>query len=126
MGTAAGVGLSRGCPVTAYPGLYRLTFLLPSRLLLMAQPGRHQPCLHGCVLTVERGGLVTVTGLSKEKVFDQAGRFLKIICKGHGAVSLAATLTQPAGRDGWSIIVGAKVAFSATSIEPHIPEGDAA
>jgi hypothetical protein len=104
----------------SYPGSYRLVFLLPSRLLLMVQPGRHQPCLHGCVLTIDRRGLVTVTGSSRERVFDQAARFLKLICKGHGALSLAATLTQPGGRDGWSIIVGADVAFSPTSIEPHV------
>ena len=111
----------------AYPGPYRLVFLLPSRLILMVQPGRHQPCQHGCVLVVDRGGLVTVTGPSREEVFDQAGRFLRLACRGHQPVALAATLTQPGGRDGWSIIVGAKVAFSPTAIEPHIPaESDVA
>jgi hypothetical protein len=111
----------RGFPVTAYPGPYRLTFLLPSRLLLMVQSGRHQPCLHGCVLLVGRGGLVTVEGPSKEKVFKQVGLFLKMVCKGHGAVSLAARVISPGGCDGWSIIVGAKVAFSPTCLDPHIP-----
>jgi len=104
---------------------YRLTFILPEIISLAVQPGRHQPCLHGCVLTIERGGLVAIIGPSRQQTFDQAARFLKVHCKGRPAMSIAAVLDSPSkycprGSDGWSIIVGAGIAFSPTAMEPHI------
>lgn len=113
-----------------FPDTYRLTFMLPASLVLLVQPGRHCPCLFGCVLMVDRSGLVSIVGPSRQQVFDQAGRFLRVHCKGRPALTIAATLQTPAayvpgGRDGWSIIIGAQIAFSPTSIEPHIPAAEA-
>jgi hypothetical protein len=100
--------------------------MLPAALYLRAEPGRHSPCLHGCVLTVESRGVVAIEGPSRDRIFDQAARFLRVVTKGAAAQSIAAVLQTPAlgrspgGRDGWSIITGARVAFSPTSLPPHI------
>jgi hypothetical protein len=105
------------------PCVFRLTFLLPPALGLLVAPGRQQPCLHGCVLTVEVLGHVTIEGPSKEAVFAQCRRFLAANSKGLPAYARAATLESPEpwrGRDGWSIIVGAEVAFSPTALGPEI------
>lgn len=104
------------------PSIFRLTFLLPPALSLLVQPGRHQPCLAGCVLTIARTGLVAIEGPSRERVFEQATRFLRVNSKGRPPYSVCATLCclDARGRDGWSIIVGADVSFSPTSLPPEI------
>lgn len=103
------------------PDTYRLAFLLPPALVLLAQPGRHQPCLHGCVLKVSTYGLVLIDGPSRERVFEQASRFMRVVAKGRPPLSIPATLRAPCSRrDGWSIIIGADVAFSPTSLSPHM------
>ena len=112
---------------------YRLSFLLPTVLRLGVLPGRHQPCVAGCVLIIHHTGLITIDGPSRERVFDQARRFLRMQARGHGPLSIAAVLISPlpphvgrhgcggrGGRDGWSIIVGAEIAFAPTSIPPDI------
>jgi hypothetical protein len=100
------------------PTVYRLTFLLPPALGLMARPGRHSPCLHGCVLTIERDLLVSIDGPSRERVFDQAQRFLRVVTKGIATPNpIAAWLCSPCGRrDGWSIIIRAEIAIVPTLI----------
>jgi len=105
----------------------RLTFTLPRRLAFSVPAGRHQPCIAGCILKVDRDGQVVITGLSREQTFEQARRFLRIVAKGHGPLSIVAVLTTPArltyergGRDGWSIIVGAEIAFTPTTIPPDL------
>lgn len=102
---------------------HRLTFLLPPALVLLAPVGRLQPCLHGCVLHVSEHGLVQIDGPAREQVFAQAIRFLRVVAKGRPPLAFPGTLRSPCGRrDSWSIIVGADVAFSPTSIEPHMAE----
>lgn len=102
--------------------VWRLTFLLPPALGLLVAPGRHSPCLHGCVLAIDRAGVVAIEGPSRDRVFDQATRFLKVNSKSLPPYSAAATLwcPEPRGRDGWSIIVGAEIAFSPTAMAPTI------
>lgn len=110
---------------------FRLLFTLPPRLAFAVPPGRHHPCIAGAILDVsralERGARqIEVTGISREIVFEQTRRFLRIVGKGHGAEALPATLVTPArglqlgGRDGWSIIVNATVSFSPSSVPPDI------
>lgn len=115
----------------ANAGAYRLTFSLPKSLWASAIPGYHQPCLEGCQVAIMRGYVVFVEGPSKELVFDQARRILRIICKGHIAVELPARLESPLrdrfgrpypGRDTWSIIVNAEIAFTPTSLSSNIME----
>jgi hypothetical protein len=116
--------------VCAHPATHKLSFLLPAAISLLVQPGRHQPCLHGCVLTIHRSGLVVIEGPSRERLFEQADRFLRVICKGRPALAIAATLITPpslpgayrGGRDGWSIIVGAEIAFSPTALAPVLAD----
>lgn len=100
------------------PSVFRLTFQLPPALWLLAQPGRHQPCLHGCVLAIDRARLITIEGPSRERVCDQAQRFLRVISKDIAVPEpIAAWLTSPCGRrDGWSIIVRAEIAIVPTTI----------
>jgi hypothetical protein len=101
--------------------IYRLSFLLPATM--MAPIGRHQPCQAGCVLHVERGGLVKIDGPSRDRVFEQARRFFRIHSKGLPPMSVAATLETPAvrpRRDSWSIIIGADIAFSPTAMPPDL------
>lgn len=103
---------------------YRLTFILPPALGLVPA-GRHQPCLHGCVLDVSgrdiagdvRAPLVTVTGLSREQVFEQARRFLKVHGKGCGPMAFSANLTSPCGHiDKWAVSLNSGVTFAPTAL----------
>jgi hypothetical protein len=103
-----------------HPGLYRLTFLLPpgSR----CDSGSHQPSPDGCLLHVTFP-LAEIVAPSREAAFDHAARLLRVSCRGL-CVAIAASLqtpARPAGRDTWSIIVGADIAFSPTSLPPHFP-----
>lgn len=97
----------------------RLTFLLPPALGLVP-PGRHQPCVHGCVLKIAPGGLVSIEGPSREQVFEQTRRFLRLQAKGRPPMTIAATLYTPVeivrgGPDPWTIIVNAEIAFAPTA-----------
>jgi hypothetical protein len=105
----------------ATPIPYRLTFMLPRNLLLSVAPGRHSPCLHGCVLMIDRG-LVEIEGPSRELIFQQVRRVMRIVAKGHEPFSTVGVLTSPhpPGRDGWTIIVGADVSIMPTTIEPDL------
>jgi hypothetical protein len=98
----------------------RLVMLLPPALGGLLPPGVQHPCLMGCLLTVGQGGVLTITGPSRAKVFEQADRFLRILMRRNPppAMSIAATLTSPCGvRDGWQVIVNAEISFAPTSIE---------
>lgn len=107
---------------------YRLSFLLPPALAFSVAPGRHQPCLHGCVLNVHRDANVTIEGPSRERVFDQARRFLRLITKGMTQRQIDAVLYTPpsdgcrGGRDPWSIIVNAEVAIVPTAMPADLGE----
>lgn len=102
---------------------HRLTFMLPDCLALLAPSGRHQPCVHGVVLNVERGGLVRLEGPSRETLFEQATRFLRVLAKGRPPLTVAANLWTPGlgGHDGWTITVNAGVSFSPTALGTVIP-----
>lgn len=104
----------------SHPGSYRLTFLLPAGVT--ADRGRHSPSADGCVLAVAAKSIIEILGPSREAVFDHASRLLRVACKGRLPESISAMLTttaRPSGRDSWTIIVGADVAFSPTAIDPY-------
>jgi hypothetical protein len=104
-----------------HPGLHRLSFLLPAGTRV--DSGIHQPSPDGCLLRFDRM-LVEISGPSREAVFEHATRLLRVSCRGRPPLSISAMLSTPArpsGRDTWSIIVGADVAFSPTSMDPHFP-----
>lgn len=110
----------------SHPGLYRLSFLLPAGAL--ACSGSHQPSPEGCLLHVTFP-LVDIAGPSREAVFEHATRFLRVSCRGRPPLSIAARLSTPGrtvGTDGWTIIVGADIAFSPTALDPHLPRPDQA
>jgi hypothetical protein len=100
---------------------FRLVFYLPPALHLSVLPGRHQPCIAGCVLTIDDDHIVTVDGRSRESVLEQARRFLRVSNKGHGAQLITATLVHPDGAtDTVHIAVDVDVVFSMTAIPPDI------
>lgn len=106
---------------------YRLTFHLPPILALRVKSGRHNPCLHGCLLTVDRG-VVSIEGPSRQQVFEQARRFFRVEAKKLDPFTISAVLVSPrdealgmpSGSDGYSIIVGSDVTIAATRVEPNI------
>lgn len=101
---------------------YRLAFLLPREIAAFVPAGRHSPCLHGCVLTIDRNGWVTIEGPSQERVLDQARRFLRIHARGRGPLQIAMTLVSSCGRwrDPWTAIVNAEIAFVPNALEAEI------
>jgi hypothetical protein len=103
----------------SHPGLFRLSFLLPTGTTVVA--GSHRPSPEGCLMHVEADRLIEIVGPSREAVFEHAARLLRVVCRGLSAVSIAAMLKTPArpvGHDSWTIIVGADVAFSPTALDP--------
>lgn len=100
------------------PSVFRLIFRLPPSLWLLARPGRHCPCLHGCVLSIDQCRIVEIEGPSRERVCDQAQRFMRVVSKDIAVPdAIPAWLTSPCGRrDGWSIIVRAEIAIVPTSM----------
>jgi hypothetical protein len=110
------------------PFCFIFTFTLPPELRLEAPAGRHQPCTAGCVLTIDSRGQVTIEGCSREQVFAQARRFLRVIGRGYGPLEMAARLRtperiiyEPGGCDSWSITIGADVVISA-AIAPQLQD----
>lgn len=104
----------------SHPGSYRLRFLLPADFRLTY--GGPQPGRHGCAIRAT-SNLVEIDGRSREHVFDAGADLLRTL---HVMVkplsfSVSAILETPIGADSWSIIVGADVAFSPTSIDPYFP-----
>ena len=106
----------------SHPGSYHLSFLLPKGMVL--RPGIEAAfAAPDCSLLVIHP-LVKIYGRSREAVFGFATDLLRLAERPPRPVSIAATLDSPApgsGSDPWSIIVGADVAFSPTSLDPHFP-----
>lgn len=116
------------------PEPFWLSFLMPRELTAGLSPGTHAPCQFKCLLTVERHRdrdyLVRVRGPSRELVFDQARRYLRLAAKSNiargEAFQIGAMLLTPGhimrdARDPWTIIVAADVAFSPTGIGADLP-----
>ena len=117
---------------------FTFTFTSAPELRLAAPAGRHQPGIAGCVLTIDSRGQVAVEGNSREQVFAQARRFLRVIGRGCGPLEMAATLRiarrktrvnalapeqiiyEPGGCDSWSIVIGADVVIAAAAIAPDV------
>lgn len=113
------------------PGVYRLTFMLPRIIAEAAIAGDHRPSFEGCKLSISRAGIVEIKGPSKELVFSQGRRLVRVLSKGFEAYCLPARLETPLrdrfgrpypGRDTWTIIVNAEVAFSPTSLPADVNE----
>lgn len=102
----------------------RLQFLLPADVSFALAPGRHHPCIAGTILTVDSHGNVEVCAMHREQAFDMAARFLgEAVAQDRVPFSMAAVMfadDMPFGRFTWSITIGAKIAFAATSLPPEI------
>jgi hypothetical protein len=102
------------------PRSFYLSFMLPRGVDAVGD----DVALEGCKVRVSPP-LVKICGPSRERVFQVATAFLRHACRDRPPLSIAATLRSPAplsGSDSWSIIVGADVAFSPTSLDPHFPK----
>jgi len=102
--------------------VWRLSFILPDNLYRSVPRGRHAPCLHGCLLTVHGAGLVSVEGISREVVFEQAQRFLRVNGRGQGRLAIDATLTvlgDEAAKERWLLSAGRARQFAPS--QPLLP-----
>lgn len=113
------------------PALYRLSFILPDNLYQLVPRGTHAPCLHGCLLSVHGAGLVTIQGRPRDVVFEQAQRFLRVQGRGHGRLSIAASLTvqegEPEPAERWLLSAGrARRIENSAPMLPGLANDDAA
>lgn len=99
------------------PVSYRLSFVLPKGARAV-RSGVHRGWVQGCELAVA-GPLIAAMGPSRERVMQQAARLLRVACQDLKDVSIAAELATPGpggGRDPWTIIVKADIAFAPTGL----------
>lgn len=115
-----------------------LTFLLPKGARAVMTPSQGWP--HGCLVNPGRTALVSIMGPSREAAFEAAGRIAQGACAGLGAQSISVRLysfppeertdgrdwlfvsSQRGGVDGWTMIVGAEVAFAPTALGATFPQ----
>jgi hypothetical protein len=100
-----------------------LTFLLPPVYRLGVPIGRYSPCIAGCMATIADDFIVRIEGTTRDLIFEQAQRLLRVVGRNHMPQQIMATLHTPAPtaggagyRDGWSIAVNASVYFSPTGL----------
>lgn len=101
---------------------YRLSFILPDALAAFVREGVHQPCIAGCLLTITRNALVTIDGNARQRVFDQAARFFRLVAKDRPAFIVSARLVvndpeeiYPKAQrrnEAWEIAVNSQVTFT--------------
>jgi hypothetical protein len=106
----------------SHPGSYRLSFMLPTgvsidRAVASAVCADPEFIVAGCTVRLSLP-LVKIAGPSRDAVFDATAVLLQ---RGWSAAALVQSPGPAAGTDSWSIIVGANVAFSPTSLDPHFP-----
>jgi len=107
---------------------FRLVFMLPRTLGLLA-PGTHPPSADGCVIAIESQGLVTVRGPSRRQIFDHVTPFLRRVARGRPPCAITAVVITPSGyygrpyggRDGWTIMLNAELAFAPTGVGVEMP-----
>lgn len=113
----------------SHPGSFHLSFLLPKEITF-------RPAIDGAYAATDcyfriTHPLVKICGPSRQRVFGAATGFLRSLARPSEPVSISATLASPPNRwpghshqhDGWSIILGADVAFAPTALGATFPEG---
>ncbi len=103
----------------SHPGLFDLSFLLA--------PGVKRP--RSCEMPGGRtslevdGPLLRLRGHSREAVFNDAARLMTALNfpNPSAIAGILHTPQRPSGFDRWQIIVGARVAFSPTGLDPYFP-----
>jgi hypothetical protein len=110
-----------------HPEPYRLSFLLPDGAQLERALSRYKPQFKTSSFDVHAAGLVVMTGRSREQLFTESAAFLREARlpppRAIGCVLVTPRAPgMPSGRDGWTIIVGATVVFSPTSLPPYFPQ----
>lgn len=116
-----------------------LTFLLPAGSRRVDAPAGGWPPQF--MVELGRAGLVTIMGPSRDAIFDVAASVARQACAGLPEQSIAIRVyarpieresatrdwlhvsTESLGAvDGWSMIVGAEVAFSPTALDSYFPK----
>lgn len=107
------------------PESVRLTFVLPKGARLLPC-GVHRDWVKGCELTVAMQ-FIAIRGPSRERVQEQAARVIRACCQDLENVAIGAVMetTGPgAGRDGWTVIVNADIAFAPTALGASFPAAE--
>jgi len=102
--------------------------MLPPTLGLLS-PGTHPRSADGCFIAIDRQGLVTVRGPSRRQVFEHVAPFLRRIARGRPPCAVTAVVITPpgyygrpgGGRDGWTIMLNADLAFAPTGVGVEMP-----
>lgn len=109
------------------PDPFRLSFLLPDGADLVGALERFRQPADGN-LTVFAAGLVSIGGRSREAVFNNIAEFVRQLrLDAPQAIAVTMVTTRdpargmPSGRDSWTIVVGADVAFAPTGLGLHFP-----
>lgn len=105
----------------SHPGSFDLSFIVPRDAVALGGDGTYS-AENGCEIEIA-APLVRIRGFSREAVFNAASDVVRDLGQ-DSPTSITAILRSPArpsGADSWSIIVGADVAFSPTSIDPYFP-----
>lgn len=106
--------------------LYGLSFHLPRAIARVAAGRLAQLTEHGCGVEI-REGFALIVAPHRDAAFNQAARLLRARGGNEPPAAIAAVLRAPgaaAGRDGWTIIVGADVAFAPTGLGAFFPAID--
>jgi hypothetical protein len=102
---------------------YRLTFTLPKGAMALPS-GVHQDWEPGCELDI-CGPLIAIIAPSREKAMSQAARVLRVACARLARAETSALLESPApvsGRDSWTVVINADIAFVPGAIGAVFPE----
>lgn len=110
------------------PPVLRLVFQLPASWSLV-RPGPVRDTRKGTTMIIEPGGRCVVTGHVRSVMFDTVADYLRIVARRRPSEVIDAIVCSPpghwpggSGRDSWTIICNADVAFSPTRGKPEIPE----
>ncbi len=109
----------------SFPDLVSLSFLLPDGADPQRAAAHYRPLYDGN-FTLYAAGLATFGADSRRAVFTNAAAFIRELSLS-GPVEIAATVItagapgMPSGRDGWTLIVGAEVAFCPTGLGAQFP-----
>jgi hypothetical protein len=99
-----------------------LSFALPSGSKL-PRAGSYRDFAQGCEV-IAAGAFIRVIAPSRQRVMEHSARVIRVACKDLENTSIAAQMetTGPGGgRDGWTIIVNADIAFAPTGLGVDFP-----
>lgn len=106
---------------------FRLSFPLPDGAQIQRAVAAYRPAFEGCCFDLYAAGLIVFFGVSRDAIFADVGDFLRELLPDEEPRCIHAILLtepqagMPGGRDSWSIITDAKIAFCPTGQGAQIP-----